>query len=159
MLFTGGIQWTRISFHRQIAFMHLLWTSSKINWVLLLNINWSNLMSLQRKLHSWLVARMLVKIIIWRCLTYHFQMLQNFWTTKTYQNYFHEETTSRLNSGNSFYHSVPKLLPFHLLFKDVKIKKYKAVTLSLILYGYRTWYPTLRCNRTLLSLHYRIGST
>jgi len=35
-------------------------------------------------------------------------------------------------------------LSSHLLFKNTKIKMYTAVILSLVLYGYETWYNTLR---------------
>jgi hypothetical protein len=54
-----------------------------------------------------------------------------------------EEIKRRLNSGNTRYHSVQKLLPSHLLSKNVKIRIYKTVILP-VLYGCETWSLTLR---------------
>jgi glycerol-3-phosphate O-acyltransferase len=46
-------------------------------------------------------------------------------TTLTDQNCIHEEIKSRLNSGNSCYHSVHSLLSSRLLARNVKVKLYK----------------------------------
>jgi hypothetical protein len=46
-------------------------------------------------------------------------------------NFIHEEITSRLNSDNSYCHSVQNLLPSRLLSEDVKIKiRYKRYGLE-----------------------------
>jgi hypothetical protein len=56
----------------------------------------------------------------------------------------HEEIKSRLNLDNACYHSVQNLLFFHLLSQKVKIKIYRTIILSVVLYGYETSYHTLR---------------
>jgi hypothetical protein len=65
-------------------------------------------------------------------------------TTLTDQNCIHEEIKSRLNSGNACYHSVQSLLSFCLLSRNVKVKIYKTIILSVVLYGCETWSLTLR---------------
>jgi hypothetical protein len=65
-------------------------------------------------------------------------------TTLTDQNCIHEETRSRLNSGNACYHSVQSLLSSRLLSRNVKVKAHKTIILPLVLYGYETWSVTLR---------------
>jgi signal recognition particle GTPase len=51
----------------------------------------------------------------------------------------HEKIKSRLNSGNSFYRVVQKLLSSLLLSKEEKIKMYKTIILPVVLYGCETW--------------------
>ena len=70
-------------------------------------------------------------------------------TTLTNQNYFKEEIKSRLKSGNACYHSVQNLLPCSLLSKNIKIRKYRTIILSVVLYGCETWSLTLREKRRL----------
>jgi glycine betaine/choline ABC-type transport system substrate-binding protein len=60
-------------------------------------------------------------------------------TTLTNQNDIHDKIKSRLNSGNACYHSVQNLLPSHLISKNLKIKMYKTVILSVVLHGCETW--------------------
>jgi hypothetical protein len=55
-----------------------------------------------------------------------------------------DEIKSRLNSGNACYYSVQNLLSSRLISKNVKIKIYKTVILSVVLYGCETWSFTLR---------------
>jgi len=43
------------------------------------------------------------------------------------QNSIQEEIKSNLKSGNACYHSVQNLLPFSLLFKNLKIKIYRTI--------------------------------
>jgi hypothetical protein len=50
----------------------------------------------------------------------------------------------RLNSGNACYHSVQNLLSSLLLSKNVKVRIYKTIILSVVLYGCETWYLTVR---------------
>jgi hypothetical protein len=64
--------------------------------------------------------------------------------TLTSQNCMHEETKSRLNSGNACYRSVHSLLPFLLLSGNVKVKIYKTIILPVVLYGCETWSLTSR---------------
>jgi hypothetical protein len=56
-------------------------------------------------------------------------------TTLTDQNCIHEEIRSRLNLGNACHHWVQSLLSSHLLSRNVKVKIYKTIILSVILYG------------------------
>jgi hypothetical protein len=64
--------------------------------------------------------------------------------TLTNQRSIHEEIKSRLKSGNACYHSVQNLLSSSLLSKNVKIKKYRTITLPVVLYGCVSWSLTLR---------------
>jgi hypothetical protein len=59
------------------------------------------------------------------------------------QNCIHEESRSRLNSGNAFYHAVQNWSS-RLLSRNVKIKIYKTIILPLVLYECETWSLTLR---------------
>ena len=45
---------------------------------------------------------------------------------------------SRLNSGNACYHSVQKLLSSSLLSKNLKIKIFRTIILTDVLYGCET---------------------
>jgi hypothetical protein len=50
----------------------------------------------------------------------------------------------KLNSGKACYHSVQNLLPSRLLSKNLKIRIYKTIILSVVLYGCETWSLILR---------------
>jgi hypothetical protein len=65
-------------------------------------------------------------------------------TTLTEQNWMHEEINSRLCSGNACYHSFQSLLSSRLLFRNLKVKIYKTIILSFVLYGCGAWSLTLR---------------
>jgi hypothetical protein len=77
-------------------------------------------------------------------------------TTLTDKNCIHEEIKSRLNSGNACYHSVQSLLSSRLLSRNVKVKLYKTIILSVVLYGYETWSLTLRENHRLRVFENRV---
>ena len=70
-------------------------------------------------------------------------------TALTNQNSIAEEIKSRLRSGNACYYSVQNLLSSRLLSKNLKIKIYKTIILSVVLYGCETWSLTLREERKL----------
>jgi hypothetical protein len=59
--------------------------------------------------------------------------------TVTNQNLIHQKIKTKLISGNAFYHSVQNLLSSPLLYKKVKIDRYKSIILSVDLYGCETW--------------------
>jgi hypothetical protein len=63
-----------------------------------------------------------------------------------YKNSIQEEIKSGLKSGNACYRSVQNLLSFILLSINVKIKIYRTIILSVVLYGCETWSLTLREN-------------
>ena len=65
-------------------------------------------------------------------------------TTFTNQNSIQEEIKSRLMSGNACYHSVQDILSSSLLSKNLKIKIYRTIILSVVLYGCETWLLTMR---------------
>jgi hypothetical protein len=65
-------------------------------------------------------------------------------TTLTDQNCMQEGIRSRLNSGNACYHSVQSLLSSRLLSRNVNVKIYKTIILSVVLYGCKIWSLTLR---------------
>jgi hypothetical protein len=65
-------------------------------------------------------------------------------TTLTNQNSIHAEIKSRLKTVNACYHSVQNLLSSSLLSKNVKIKIYRTIILTAVLYGCETWSLTLR---------------
>jgi hypothetical protein len=56
-------------------------------------------------------------------------------TTLTDQNSMQEEIKSRLNSGNACYHSVRSLLSSRLLYRNIKVKIYKTMILSVFCMG------------------------
>jgi len=60
------------------------------------------------------------------------------------QNSIQEEIKSRLNSGNACNHSVYNLMSSSLLSKNLKIKIYKSIILSVVLYGCESLSLTLR---------------
>jgi len=64
--------------------------------------------------------------------------------TLTNQNSVQEEMNSRMKSGNACYHSVQNPLSSSLLSKNLKIKIYRTVIFPVVLYGYETWWLTLR---------------
>jgi hypothetical protein len=70
-------------------------------------------------------------------------------TTLTDQNSIQEEIKSRLKLGNACYLSVPNLLSFRLLSKNLKIKICRIIILPVVLYGCETWSLTLREERRL----------
>jgi sorting nexin-29 len=70
-------------------------------------------------------------------------------TTLKKQNSIQEEINSRLKLGNACIHSVHNLLSSSLLSKNLKIKIYKNLILSVVLYGYETWSLTMREERRL----------
>ena len=55
-----------------------------------------------------------------------------------------EEIKSRLKLENACYYSVQNLLSSSLLSKKLKIKIYRTIILSVVLYGCVTWSLTLR---------------
>jgi hypothetical protein len=55
-----------------------------------------------------------------------------------------EEIKRRLNSGNACYHSVQNLLSSRLLSRNIKIRIYKTIILSMVLNASVTWSLTLR---------------
>jgi len=64
-----------------------------------------------------------------------FEMVEEFKyleTTLTHQNSIAEEIKSRLRSGNACYHSVQNLLSSRLLSKNLKIKIYRTIILSVV---------------------------
>jgi hypothetical protein len=65
-------------------------------------------------------------------------------TTLTYQNSIQEEIESRLKSRSNCYHSVQNLVCSSLLSENIKIKIYRTLSLSVILYACETWSFTLR---------------
>jgi hypothetical protein len=67
----------------------------------------------------------------------------------TDQNSIQEKIKSRLKLENASYHSVQNLLSSRLLSKNLKIKIYRTIILSVVLYGCETWWLALREERRL----------
>ena len=67
-----------------------------------------------------------------------------------------EEIKSRLKLGNACYHLVQNLLSSRLLSKNLKIKIYRTIILSVVLYGCETWSLTLREERRLRMFESRV---
>ena len=65
-------------------------------------------------------------------------------TTLTNKNSIQEEINSTLKLGNACYYSVQNLLSSSLLYKNLKIKIYRTVILSVVVYGCETWFPMLK---------------
>jgi hypothetical protein len=72
------------------------------------------------------------------------------------ENLIQEEIRRRLNSGNTYYYSGQKLLPSHLLYRNVKIRIYKAIILPVVLYGCETWSRSLRNEHSLRVFENRV---
>jgi hypothetical protein len=77
-------------------------------------------------------------------------------TTLANQNSIQEEIKSRSKSGNACYPSVQNLLSSDLPSKNLKIKIYRNVILTLILYECETWSLTLREERRLSVFENRV---
>jgi hypothetical protein len=56
-------------------------------------------------------------------------------TTLIGQNHMHKEIKSRLNSGNACYHSVQSVLSSRLLSRNLKVKIYKTIILTVFCMG------------------------
>jgi hypothetical protein len=79
-------------------------------------------------------------------------------TVLTNNFFFQEAFKGRLKPGNICYQSVQNPLSFSLLFKNIKIKIYRTMILSVILYGCKTWSLTLREERRLRVFENRVLS-
>jgi hypothetical protein len=64
--------------------------------------------------------------------------------TLTNKNFIQDEIKSRLKLGNACCYSVQNHLSSSLLSKNLKIKTYRTLILSVVLYGCETWSLTLR---------------
>ena len=64
-------------------------------------------------------------------------------TTLTNKNSIHEEIKSRFKSGNACYLLVQNIFSASLLYKNLKIKIYRTITLPVVWYGCETWLITL----------------
>jgi len=67
-----------------------------------------------------------------------------------------EEIRSILKSGNICYHSVQNLLSSRLLSKSLKIKIYRTILLSVVVYGCETWSLTFREEHSLRAFENRV---
>ena len=67
----------------------------------------------------------------------------------TNENSIQEEIKSRMKSGNACYHSMQNLVSSSLLSRNLKIKIYRTIILSVVLYGCETWSLTLKEERRL----------
>jgi hypothetical protein len=76
--------------------------------------------------------------------------------TLTDQNCMQKEIKSRLNLGNTCYHSVQSILSSRLLSRNVKVKIYKTLLLPVVLYGCETWSLTLREEHRLRMFENRV---
>jgi hypothetical protein len=70
-------------------------------------------------------------------------------TVLTHQNSIQEEIKSRLNLGYDCYHLMQNFLSYSFLPKNLKIKIYKTIIVSVVLYGCNTWSLRLRGERRL----------
>jgi hypothetical protein len=73
-----------------------------------------------------------------------------------HQNSIQEEMKCRLMSGNACYPMVQNLSSSSFLSKNIKTKIYKTIILSVLLYGYETWWLTMREEHTLRVFENRV---
>jgi hypothetical protein len=76
-------------------------------------------------------------------------------TTLTSQNSIQEEIKMRLKLGNACYHLVQSLCVLGCYPKS-KIKIYRTIFFSVVLYGFETWSRTLREKRRLRVFENRV---
>jgi hypothetical protein len=76
--------------------------------------------------------------------------------TLTDQNCVQEEIKSSLHSGNACYHSIQSLRSSSLLSRNIKVKIYKIIILSVVLYGCETWSLALREDHRLRMFENRV---
>ena len=69
--------------------------------------------------------------------------------TVTETNDMREEIKRRINMGNACYYSLEKILSFHLLSKNLKVKPHKTIILPVVLYSCEIWSLTLREEHSL----------
>jgi hypothetical protein len=74
----------------------------------------------------------------------------------TNQNSLHKEIKCRLKARNSCYYSLQTHLSSQLLSMNLKIKMYKTIILSVLLYECKGWYLTLRETHRLMGFKNRI---
>jgi hypothetical protein len=67
-----------------------------------------------------------------------------FGKTLTDHSLIQEEIKNRFKLGNACLHSVQNLLSSSLLSKNIKIKIYRTIIVSVVVYGCETWSLTLR---------------
>ena len=79
-------------------------------------------------------------------------------TTLTNQNSIQEEIKSRLKSGSACYYSVQHRSSTSLLSKNLKIKMYRNIILSVVMCGCESWSLTLRDERWLRVFENRVLS-
>jgi hypothetical protein len=79
-----------------------------------------------------------------------------FVTTLTNQISIQEEVKKRMKSGNTCYYSVQNLSSSSLLSKSLKIKIYRIIILSAVLYECETWSLTLTAGRRLRVFENRV---
>jgi hypothetical protein len=92
-------------------------------------------MSRDRPLSSW------DKIFVDQFNIY-FERMEDFkyvGTTLSNQNSIQNKIKTRLKSGNACYHSVQNISSSSLLSKNLKIKAYRRIILTVVLYGCETW--------------------
>jgi hypothetical protein len=77
-------------------------------------------------------------------------------TTLTNENSIQEEIKRRLKSRNSCNYSVQNIFSSSLLPEDLKIKIYRNIILSVVLYGCETWSLTLKEEGRLRVLDNRV---
>jgi hypothetical protein len=65
-------------------------------------------------------------------------------TTALNQSFIQDEILEGWNSGNAYYRSIQNLLFSRVVSKNVKMKIYTTLILSVVLYGCETWSPILR---------------
>jgi len=82
--------------------------------------------------------------------------IQIFGTALTKQNSIQEEIKSRLKSGNACCHSVQNILSSGWLSKNIKITIYRTIILPVVLYGCKTWSPSLREEHKLMVLENKV---
>ena len=109
--------------------------------------------------HFWFYhrdIRSFVLLVVRRFGTTCLSCLKGSSSLAAHKNYIKEEINSRLQSDNACCYCLQNVLSYSLIYINIKIKIYRIIFLSVVLYGCETWSYTLREERRLRVFENRV---